>query len=79
MGETIEDSLCAIIFNAQGLLYEILKEKKSENKLFEEMQEAMSRAKKELEWNKTVEYIKEDIINNTPLKSNDEQLEYWGC
>lgn len=31
MVETVEESLCAIIFNAQGLLYEILKENITES------------------------------------------------
>ena len=67
MTETLEDSLCAIIFNAQGLLYEILKEriKDIENQLFREMQEAMQRAK--------IELGQQDTHNN------EDELTYWGC
>lgn len=78
MTEALEDSLCAIIFNAQGLLYEILKEEKSKDNLDYDWMSNLYLPKIPSKFLVLFNDIEEDPLRNVH-EEFDEALEYWGC
>lgn len=63
--EDLENALCALLFNIQGYLYEVLKEKSANSSIRFFVTEVSNDIEKE-------------SLPET-FEKNDEQLEYWGC